>query len=279
MPDENYAREVMQLFSIGLHQLNADGTRCIDADGKPIETYSPTTSPAWPRCSPAGAGTRPGTTDRQRASAATPQLHAMTPMRDMKPMIGYPKYHSTGEKRFLGSHDRGAGHGRSARPSLKVALDTLFNHPNVGPFIGKQLIQRLVTSNPSPAYVGRVAAAFANNGAGVRGDMTAVVRAILLDPEARDADAGDSRSGKLREPMLRLTALHARVQRHARRGRFRIGATDDPAQTARQTPMRLAVGVQLLPPGLHAAEHADRRRRAWSRPRCRSSTRPRSPAT
>ena len=89
-----------------------------------------------------------------------------------------------------------------------MALDALFNHPNVGPFIGRQLIQRLTTSNPSPAYVARVAAVFANNGKGVRGDMAAVVRAILLDAEARQQPDGGF--GKLREPILRVTQLDAR---------------------------------------------------------------------
>ncbi|MGO4778477.1 DUF1800 family protein, partial [Lysobacter sp. 2RAB21] len=90
---------------------------------------------------------------------------------------------------------------------LAAALDNIFNHPNVGPFIGRQLIQRLVTSNPSPAYVGRVAAAFNDNGQGVRGDLRAVVTAVLMDPEARDPASQPENFGKVREPILRLTHL------------------------------------------------------------------------
>ena len=95
--------------------------------------------------------------------------------------------------------------GRTAEQDLKDGLDTLFNHPNVGPFVGKQLIQRLVKSNPTPAYIGRISAVFANNGQGVRGDLKAVIKAILLDPEARDIAQVTATSGKLREPVLRLS--------------------------------------------------------------------------
>jgi uncharacterized protein (DUF1800 family) len=120
-------------------------------------------------------------------------------------MIAYPTYHATNAKSFLGATIPATA---TADPAgdLKAGLDTLYNHPNVGPFIARQLIQRLVTSNPTPAYVGRVAAVFNNNGKGVRGDLGAVVKAILLDPEARDTDAAlaDPNYGKLREPVVRL---------------------------------------------------------------------------
>jgi hypothetical protein len=131
------------------------------------------------------------------------------PDRGFKPMVPYPAYHSTDEKRFLGTTI-------PAQPmadpmgSLKAAMDTLFLHPNVGPFVARQLIQRFVTSNPSPAYVAAVARAFDNNGRGVRGDLKAVLRAMLLAQEARylsPTSARSSLAGKVREPVLRLTAL------------------------------------------------------------------------
>jgi uncharacterized protein (DUF1800 family) len=117
------------------------------------------------------------------------------------PMIGYPAYHDATAKTIIGGVSIPAGNTPAA--DLKIALDTLFNHPNVGPFIGKQLIQRLVTSNPSPAYVSRVAAVFNNNGQGVRGDLAAVAQAILTDPEA----IAITGQGRLREPLLRVLGL------------------------------------------------------------------------
>jgi uncharacterized protein (DUF1800 family) len=140
-------------------------------------------------------------------------------------MIPYPTFHSTGAKTFLGATIAASA---TSNPSgdLKVALDTLFNHPNVGPFIGKQLIQRLVTSNPSPAYVARVTAVFNDNGKGVRGDMAAVVRAILLDSEARSAAAADDPNfGKVREPLVRMTNWARAFGATSTSGEFTIGTT------------------------------------------------------
>jgi len=120
-------------------------------------------------------------------------------------MIPYESFHSTSEKKFLGVTIPESLHS-NAVGDLKIALDTIFNHPNVAPFISRQYIQRLVTSNPSPAYVRRVAQVFNDNGHGVRGDLGAVVKAILLDPEARNEPASSDRAyGKLREPILRFT--------------------------------------------------------------------------
>ena len=155
---------------------------------------------------------------------------------------------------------------------VKIALDTLFNNPNVGPFIGKQLIQRLVTSNPSPAYVARVAAAFDNNGSGVRGDMKAVWKAILLDPEARTVGTSTS-AGKLREPVLRLAhmlrAFNADLEVS---GRYTgIGLTDDPATQPEPDADVRADGVQLLPPGLRAVGRGPGAEPGWSFPRCSST--------
>ena len=196
VPDENYAREVMQLFSIGLYELNNDGT---PKNGVLTETYSGadvsnlarvfTGYQVDERGRVADTTTIPGETIYDFAYAA-------------KPMYFTASRHSDLEATFLGFTVPANTPGGTA---LTTALDTLFNHPNVGPFFGRQMIQRLVTSNPSPAYVGRVAAAFNNNGQGVRGDLKAVWRAILLDEEARsNAGLTNPQFGKLREPMLRF---------------------------------------------------------------------------
>lgn len=220
-PDENYAREVMQLMSIGLYQLNLDGTKKLDLLGNPQATYSQDdikglakvfTGWSWYSSQP-DDGTFYGW-PRDDASSVTP-------------MIAYNDFHSTSAKAFLGATIP-ASTKANAKADLKVALDTLFNHPNVGPFIGKQLIQRLVTSNPSPAYVARVAAIFNNNGAGVRGDMKAVVRAILTDHEARDASMiAQPGYGKLREPVLRATHVLRAFKATSHTGQWMIGSTDD----------------------------------------------------
>ena len=120
-------------------------------------------------------------------------------------MIFYPNYHSTSEKVFLGTTIP-ANATANVGGDIDTALDRLFNHANTAPFISQRLIQQLVTSNPSPAYVGRVAGVFANNGSGVRGDLAAVVRAILTDAEARDLNGAVTSAsfGKLREPVIRL---------------------------------------------------------------------------
>jgi uncharacterized protein (DUF1800 family) len=161
-------------------------------------------------------------------------------------MRGYPLHHETGPKSFLGTTVTAS----TPEESLKAALDHLFAHPNVGPFFGKLMIQRLVTSNPSPGYVSRVAAAFNNNGQGVRGDMKAVVYAVLMDPEARDeAQAATPGAGKLREPVLRVTAWLRAVEAKSTTGRFLMGQTDDPANSIGQTPMRAASVFSFFRPG------------------------------
>ena len=132
---------------------------------------------------------------------------------------------------------------------VKIALDTLFNNPNVGPFIGKQLIQRLVTSNPSPAYVARVASKFNDNGSGVRGDMKAVWKAILLDSEARTASTSPS-YGKVREPLLRLSNMLRAFDAKSSSGRYTgIGLTDDPANSLGQTPLYAPTVFNFFRPG------------------------------
>ncbi len=186
-PDENYARELMQLFTLGLYKLNADGTLQLSG-GNPVETY-----------------TQADVTGLARVFTGfvADGNDSTTPDRARRPMIQKATDHELGAKTFLGVTIPA---GTDGFASLKIALDTIFAHQNLPPFVSKQLIQRLVVSNPSPAYVGRVSAVFANNGSGVRGDLKAVIRAILLDTEARsDASLTNANAGKLREPVIRLT--------------------------------------------------------------------------
>jgi uncharacterized protein (DUF1800 family) len=194
--DENYAREVMQLFTVGLVMLNNDGTPQLDGSGNPIPTYGLPEIENLARVF-TGWGSDPVPPD----TVSTPQAWQYD-YDLIDPMACYPQYHDTGAKTIIGGVAVPAG--GTCESDLKIALDTLFNHPNVGPFIGQQLIQRLVTSNPSPAYVSRVAAAFNDDGSGVRGDMLAVVEAVLTDPEAITAGT----AAKLREPLLRFTNLY-----------------------------------------------------------------------
>ena len=206
LPDENFAREVMQLFSIGLHELNVDGSLKKDAAGKPVETYGNADVMALAKVFTGWGWALPDAQMTDNAFRwANPDTSAGGDTRiDLLPMKAYPAQHSTAQKTLFTGKAWATvlpANG-SAATDLRLALDALFKHPNVGPFIGRQLIQRLVTSQPSPAYVGRVAAVFNNNGSGVRGDLAAVVRAILLDSEARNAP--DASFGKLREPVLRV---------------------------------------------------------------------------
>ncbi len=195
-PDENFAREVMQLFSIGLHRLHPDGTLVLDARGLPIPTYDQAEI----------VGLAHVFTGWSFASD-DPGYNFLWGEPDFRrPMRAYPQYHDTGEKRILDGEVLPAT--RTAEQELDVVIDRLFAHPNTGPFLSRLLIQRLVTSNPSPAYVHRVAAVFADNGAGVRGDLGAIVRAILLDWEARSPEAAALPTfGKLREPIIRIAHL------------------------------------------------------------------------
>jgi uncharacterized protein (DUF1800 family) len=223
VPDENFAREIMQLMTIGLYKLNQDGSQQL-SNGNPIETYTHEDVVGLAKVFTGWSWAGPDKSSSRFFGSV------IDPARDWTFMQNYPAYHSTSDKRFLGTSISGATTGEA---DLKVALDTLFNHPNVGPFIGRELIQRLVGSNPSPAYISRVAAAFANNGNGVRGDMKAVVRAILLDPEARNAAVP-----KLREPVLRMSNWMRAFNAQSKTGRFQIGPQDDPLLGFAQTPMR-----------------------------------------
>ncbi|WP_229487745.1 DUF1800 domain-containing protein [Pseudoduganella lutea] len=228
VPDENFARELMQLMTIGPYHLNQDGT-IKQVNGKPVETYTHEDVAGLAKVFTGWSWSGPDKSDaRFYGSVAHPN-------RDWKPLQNYPNFHSTSTKQVLGTSLPNG----SAEEELDAALDRLFNHPNVGPFIGRQLIQRLVTSNPSPAYVSRVAAAFNNNGAGVRGDMKAVIRAILMDREARQVPTSQY-AGRLREPVLRLSHWMRAFYASSTSGKYRMWHMDDALEGLAQTPMRAA---------------------------------------
>ena len=197
LPNENYAREVLQLFSIGTWQLNPDGTQMLDAGSNRIPTYNQKTISEFARVFT-------GWTYQPTTPGGGVNWGAY--INPVGTLVAYPAQHDTGAKTLLNGAVDPAG--QSTQADLNTALDNIFNHQNVGPFICKQLIQHLVTSNPSPAYVARVAAVF-NNPAN-RGDMKAVITAILLDAEARQNDNGAtqvSKDGHLQEPGLFLAGL------------------------------------------------------------------------
>ena len=192
-PNENYARELMQLFSIGLYQLNLDGSLMLTDNAEPIATYG----------QPDVSGLAAVTTGWMFAGASDFYNWDYSDFR--RPMQVFPDHHTPETKAILNGVVIPAN--QSPEADLTQALDTIFNHPNVGKFIGRELIQRLVTSNPSPGYLYRVASTFDNNGQGVRGDMKAVIKAILLDYDARGPAKTGQGAGKLKEPALRLTGL------------------------------------------------------------------------
>ncbi|SFX28631.1 Uncharacterized conserved protein, DUF1800 family [Janthinobacterium lividum] len=238
-PDENFAREVMQLFTIGLYQLNADGSLKLSG-GKPIDTYTHDDVAGLARVFTGWSWAGPDQSDARFYASTT------DPDRDWKPMQNYAAFHSSGDKRFLGQSISGASSGQA---DLKLALDTLFNHPNTGPFFARQLIQRLVSSNPSAAYVGRVAAVFANNGSGVRGDMQAVIRAVLLDPEALAPGGTTLRTGKLREPLMRLAGWMRAFDAKPTSGRYNLYYLDDPLSGLGQSPLNPPSVFSFFRPG------------------------------
>lgn len=241
-PDENYAREVMQLFTIGLKMLNADGTVQLDGTGNSIDTYAASDVSNLARVftgydldqsqnkpTTIGTGTIPSTDFARLPMKLTPANHSML------------------AATFLGVT---VAANTPAPDALKTALDTLFNHPNLAPFFCKQMIQRLVTSNPSPAYVGRVAAVFADNGAGVRGDLAYVLAAILLDDEAR-APTGltDPEFGKVREPMIRLVQWARTFGVISASGAWKIGDLSDAGTRLAQSPLRAPSVFNFFRPG------------------------------
>ena len=226
-----------------MSQLNLDGTAKLDASGNKIDTYSSAdvsnlarVFTGWNFDTTQGAGTVVAG-NRTIANVNTVRV----------PMTLTAANHSTLASTFLGITIPANTDGTAA---LKTALDTLFNHPNVGPFFGKQMIQRLVTSNPSPAYVARVAKAFNDNGKGVRGDLLAVFSAVLLDDEARGpAGLGQNGFGKLREPMVRFVQWGRTFGITSARGSWKIGELSDPASQLGQSPLRPPSVFNFFRPG------------------------------
>ncbi|MBC7514198.1 MAG: DUF1800 domain-containing protein [Herminiimonas sp.] len=236
LPDENYARELMQLFTIGLQQLNADGTPGL-VNGVPQETYTLTDITGLARIFTGW--------DHDLAGKDT-----QTPDYVRRPMIQVASKHESGASSFLGtSIPAGVG----GEQCLSLALDAIFAHPNVAPFISRQLIQKLVTSNPSAAYVGRVATVFRNDGAGVAGNLKAVIKALLLDDEARRGAAAGSAPagtfGKLREPVLRLAAWARAFDAASPADTWAIGDTSDPATRLGQSAGRSPSVFNFYRPG------------------------------
>jgi len=194
-PNENYARELMQLFTIGLVELDPDGSTKMDGQGSPIATYDQAEVSELARVF---TGWTYPTAPEGSAKPHNPPYY-------LGAMIAVAANHDTDKKTILEGAVLPAG--QTAEKDLADALDRIFQNPNVGPYIGRQLIQHLVVSNPSPAYVTRISAVFADDGHGVRGNLAAVVRAILLDPEARGDSKTDPSYGKLREPTLLVTGV------------------------------------------------------------------------
>ena len=194
-PNENYARELMQLFSLGVWELNLDGTQLKDASGNAIASYDQDTIEGF-------AHVFTGWTYPLLPGAAQ-RTH--NPKNFQGDMVGVQSNHDVAAKSLLNGTSLPAG--QAMDTDLALAMSNVFHHPNVGPFIGRQLIQKLVTGDPAPQYVARVAAVFNDNGQGVRGDMQAVIAAVLTDPEARGPVKLDPGYGKLREPVLFMTGL------------------------------------------------------------------------
>ena len=215
-PDENYARELMQLFTIGLVQLNPDGTIKTDGLGQPYPTYDQSIIEGF-----ANVFTGWNYSGATSFSTATGNRIAQA-----RPMQAYPEEHSPLAKRVLdypGVVTSELPPDQTPTQDLSAALDNIFNHPNVAPFIARRLIQRMVASNPSSGYVARVAAVFADDGTGKRGELGAVVKAILLDPEARpNLDTAGDGTGKLKEPLLRLIQLWRAYKGTSQTGVYRL---------------------------------------------------------
>ncbi len=232
-PDENYAREVLQLFSIGLYNLELNGALKLEG-GKPKESY-----------------VQSDITNLARVFTGydydiTDDTGATNPQRVRNPMVLIPSRHSTVDTVFLGTTISNT----DGKAALKTTLDIIFNHPNVGPFVSKQLIMRLVTSNPSPDYVGRVASVFNNNGFGVRGDLRAVTAAVLLDNEARgDAALTAAAGGKLREPIVRFAQWARSFNAASTTGDWKIGDLSSSSDRLGQSPLRSPSVFNFFRPG------------------------------
>lgn len=250
-PDENYAREVMQLFTIGLVQLQPDGTLLLDATGQPIPTYHQgmvselaKVLTGWTFADyPANTTSVRDFTNQNSPhpdNNVLPETIAW-----LNPMRYYDAFHDKTEKRIVSVRQTSPldapptviPAGQSGPADLKAALDALFQHPNTGPFLSRHLIKFLVTSNPSPGYVYRVAQKFADDGTGTRGNLGAVVRAILTDYEARSpAVLNNIGYGKIKEPILRFTAFFRALNARAPNGRYLDSYVGDPRSPDRYAP-------------------------------------------
>ncbi|MFZ9745958.1 MAG: DUF1800 family protein [Opitutaceae bacterium] len=232
-PDENYAREIMQLFSIGLVRLQPDGTLLLGDDGLPIPTYNQTTITELAKVFTGWA--YPSTNANAFRTAGANHY---------SPLQLFPAFHDDGPKNLSPVLAAPIPAGQGGATDLQLALDALFQHPNTAPFISKLLIQRLVTSNPSPAYVYRVAQRFIDDGTGTRGNLGAVVRAILTDHEARSSEVAANPSfGKLKEPILRLSGLLRGLKASSSSGRyvgFRVTVDGQPITSATPRPATAA---------------------------------------
>jgi uncharacterized protein (DUF1800 family) len=227
-PNENYAREVLQLFSIGLVQLNLDGTPKKDAEGKTTPTYNEDVVKGFAK---AFSGWSFGARD-----TAKPDMFGNGEENWTVPMQAWASKHSTASKLLLDGVTLPAG--QTPQQDMAAAINSIYNHPNVGPFVSRRLIQRLVTSNPTPAYVERVASVFNNNGSGVRGDLKAVVMAILLDTEARDpSTVGTTLYGKQREPVIRFANMLRALNAKSTSGHNAIHHLDSADNALGQSPL------------------------------------------
>jgi uncharacterized protein (DUF1800 family) len=242
LPDENYAREIMQLFTIGLNQLNLDGTPKLDAQGKKLDSYTQSDVSNLARVFTGYDYDYTGVT-----YTLTPfqSYRIPSPENARNRMSFDASKHSNLAATFLGVTVPANTPGATA---LRTALDTLFNHPNVGPFFAKQMIQRLVSSNPSPAYVQRVATVFNNNGAGVRGDMKAFWKAILLDPEAQALPTAVG-AGKVREPMIRAVQWARTFKGTSVDGKWIIYSQDSSDYGLAHSPLRSPSVFNFFRPG------------------------------
>ena len=197
-PDENFAREVMQLFTVGLQLLDQDGTPIIDeATNLPIQTYSPVDVQNY------AAALTGWYFAEQPSYKFGDSFHSVEWQDRLAPMAPYEDFHQKTQKKLLRNYYVPAG--ASATESLEVVIDSLFYHPNLGPFVARHLIKNFVTSNPSTDYVARVVGVFNSNADGERGNLSSVVQAVLFDPEARKAPAEQSTHfGRVKDPLLKF---------------------------------------------------------------------------
>ena len=234
-PDENYARELMQLFTIGLLNLNNDGSLQLEG-GLPKQTYAQSDVSGLARV----------------FTGWSVDTHGLTtpygPVYQQRPLVQVSSKYETGAKSFLGVT---VPAGTDAAQSLKIALDTLFNHANTAPFVSRQLIQKLVTSNPSSGYINRVASVFINNGVSVRGDLKAVIKAVLMDPEARDLTLAQQNIsfGKVREPIQRFLSWARAFNATSATDVWAIGDLSSAGSALGQSPMRSPTVFNFYRPG------------------------------